>query len=276
MSEFDRALPLVLAHEGGYINHRLDPGGETNFGVTKRVYEEWCRARGLPVISVRQISNSEVSTIYRERYWNLFKGDEMPAGVGYVVFDGAVNSGVGQSVKWLQRALGPLYKGTVDGLSGPGTINAIKNHPNHDALIAEICRQRLAFLKALKTWPTFGKGWERRVRDVQKAGQAWASGPVPTPTPSRLVSPPVETAKAPASDIAEAPPVAPGDAAAYGGGATATISQAIGQLQALQGLPSVQQVILYLTIAGVVIALGGFAYRFWAARRKKEIKAVSA
>lgn len=273
MSEFERALPLVLAHEGGYVNHPRDPGGETNKGITKRVYDDWRRTRGLTAVSVRQISSSEVSAIYRERYWNLFKGDEMPAGVGYVVFDGAVNSGVAQSVKWLQRALGPLYKGTVDGLVGPGTINAIKDHSNHDALIAEICRQRMAFLKALKTWPTFGKGWSRRVSDVQRAGQAWASGPSAPPMP--LIKP-EETAKAPVTDIAEAPPVAPGDAIGYGGGAAATISQAIGQLQALQNIPSVQQVILYLTIAGVVVALGGFAYRYWAARRKKEIKAATA
>lgn len=273
MSEFEKALPLVLAHEGGYVNLKADPGGETNFGVTKRVYEEFRRSRGLPIISVRQISKSEVQAIYRERYWNLFKGDEMPAGVGYVVFDGAVNSGVGQSVKWLQRALRGYYNGAVDGLVGPGTIAAIKMHPNHDALIAEICRQRLAFLQALKTWPTFGKGWGRRVSDVQRAGQAWASGPSSPPMPLMATE---DSAKAPPTDIAAAPPVAPGDAAGYAGGATATISQAIGQLQALQGIPSVQQVILYLTIAGVVLALGGFAYRFWAARRKKEIKAVSA
>ena len=277
MTDFASALLKVLVHEGSWSNHSKDPGGATMKGVTQRVYDEWRRGRGMKAASVRYISQSELEAIYRERYWNLFRGDDMPDGVNYVVFDGAVNSGVGQSVKWLQRALAPAYKGTVDGIAGPGTIQAIATFNNNAALIDRICDQRMAFLKSLKTWGTFGKGWARRVSDVRALGKAWARNEPPmafaavtSPTPDD------EQAKALPSDIASAPPVAPGDAAAYGGGATATISQALGQLQALQGIPSVQQVILWLTVAGVVIAAAGFVYRFWAARRKAEIKKVSA
>lgn len=269
MSEFERALAKVLVHEGGYVNHPRDPGGETNKGITKRVYDDFRRARSLPLVSVRNISNSEVATIYRERYWNLFNGDEMPAGVSYVVFDGAVNSGVSQSVKWLQRALVPVYKGVVDGLVGPATLAAIDTYGDLRQLIDRICDQRMAFLKALKTWNTFGKGWTRRVEDVRRLGKAWVAG---APAPAMPESATVDTPKALPSDVAIAPPVAPGDAAAYGGGAAATISQAIGQLQAIQNIPSVANVILWLTVAGVAISLAGFAYRFWAARRKAEIK----
>ncbi len=106
MSEFDRCMPYILAHEGGYVNDLQDPGGETNFGIIRRVYDEYRRSKGLPVQSVKSITNAEVLDIYRSKYWDLFKGDDLPAGVSYVVFDSAVNSGVAQSVKWLQRALG--------------------------------------------------------------------------------------------------------------------------------------------------------------------------
>jgi lysozyme family protein len=176
MSEFERALTKVLVYEGGYVNNPKDPGGETNKGVTKAVYDSYRKGHGLPVQSVRLISDTELRDIYKSRYWDLFKGDEMPAGVSLIVFDGAVNSGVAQSAKWLQRALAPFYQGTVDGLVGPGTLAAIARHPDKRKLIADICAQRLAFLKTLKTWPTFGRGWSSRVVDVQRTAQAWAVG----------------------------------------------------------------------------------------------------
>jgi lysozyme family protein len=280
MSDFDLALPKVLIHEGGYSNHPKDPGGATMKGVTQRVYDDYRKNIGQPPRPVKIIGDDEIRDIYKRRYWDMFKGDEMPLGIAYVVFDGAVNSGVGQSVKWLQRALQPGYTGPVDGLVGDGTIRAINETLNKAALIDRICDQRMAFLKALKIWPTFKTGWTRRVSDVRVQGKAWSSGVQGQhnfiDAADDVAIGEVETPKAVASNAAEAPPVAPGDAVGYGGGVAATISQAIGQLQALQGIPSVQQWIMYLTIAGVVVGAAGFAYRFWAARRKKEIKQVMA
>jgi lysozyme family protein len=275
MSDFDLALPKVLVHEGGYSNHPKDPGGATMKGVTQRVFDDYLKNKGEQPRPVKTIGVSEIRDIYKRRYWDMFKGDQMPLGVAYVVFDGAVNSGVGQSVKWLQRALQPNYTGPVDGLVGDGTLRAVNDALNQAALIDRICDQRLTFLKNLKIWPTFKTGWSRRVADVRAQGKAWVSGGARhgfVDAVDDVAIKEVETPKALASNVAEAPPVAPGDAAGYGGGVAVMISQAIGQLQALQGIPSVQQWIMYLTIAGLTIGAAGFVYRFWAARRKKEIK----
>src|SRR6187401_363537 len=115
---FNKALQLVLAHEGGYVNHPKDPGGPTNKGITQRVYDMYRKDKGLNTRSVKNIDKAEISDIYKTRYWDMIKGDRLPDGIDYVVFDGAVNSGPGQSVKWLQRALGDNYAGKVDGQLG--------------------------------------------------------------------------------------------------------------------------------------------------------------
>jgi lysozyme family protein len=267
MSEFDRALKTVLVTEGGYVNHPKDPGGPTNKGVTQAVYDAYRKGKGLVTQTVRAITDAEIAAIYKLRYWDLFKGDEIADGVAYVVFDGAVNSGVGQSVKWLQRALAPYYKGAVDGLIGPGTLTAIEEHPNHDALIARICALRLAFMRALKTWSTFGRGWTWRVAAVLKTGQAWATGA--EAAPMRFVD--GAQAKAFLSDAKTGPAKAPGDLAAGGGSAGAAITQAINQLSPLTTTPTIASVVMWLTVAGVVVAAGGYAYRTWAKYRQDRI-----
>ena len=111
---FDKLFDRLIAHEGGYVNHPKDPGGATNKGVTQRVYDDYRRRNGLPTRDVRQLQEAERLNIFRGSYWNPIKGDQLPAGVGYVVYDGAVNSGVSQSVKWLQRALGIKADGQTD------------------------------------------------------------------------------------------------------------------------------------------------------------------
>lgn len=275
MTDFATALQKVLVHEGGFVNHPKDPGGATNKGVTQAVYDDYRRGLGMKIQTVRYIANSEMEAIYRRRYWDLIKGDELPDGVNYVVFDGAVNSGVNRSGKWLQMALRPVYDGEIDGTIGPRTIRAVTDFNNNAALIDRICDERMKFLRQLRTWSTFNKGWTRRVADVRSLGKAWANN-VP---PITFAPPAVDdraAAKAPASDLASAPPVAPGDAAAYGGGVAATVAQAIGQLQPLQAMPTIANVILYLTIAGVVISAGGFFYRFWAARKRARLAEVRA
>lgn len=268
MTEFQRALQKVLVHEGGYSNHKEDPGGATMKGVTQRVYDAYRKSMNMSPVPVRQISASEIEAIYRQKYWNLLKGDQMPAGVGYVVFDGGVNSGVSRSVKWLQMALAPYYTGVVDGLIGPATIAAVNDHPNHDALIARICDIRMKFLRALKTFKTFGRGWTARVAGVLAVGQAWATG---------AEAPPVAfmagmQAKALETDAKSAPPKALGDAAAGGGSVGTVIAQAIDQITPYATSQFVANVIVGLTIAGIVVTAGGLAYRFWAARKKAEIE----
>ena len=118
--DFAPALAAVLVHEGGYSNHPKDPGGPTMKGVIKRVYDDYRRSKGEPVRDVRQITDEELREIYRKRYWDLIQGDELPTGLDYVVFDGAVNSGPAQATKWLQRGLGV----GADGVLGPERLGA--------------------------------------------------------------------------------------------------------------------------------------------------------
>ncbi|HWL05680.1 MAG TPA: glycoside hydrolase family 108 protein [Xanthobacteraceae bacterium] len=178
---YSAALSRVLRHEGGFVHHPKDPGGATNQGIIQTTYDAYRRQRGLPTQSVRNLTSQERDAIYKTQYWDKIAGDRLPLGVDYVVFDGAVNSGVAQSVRWLQRALRAdgLYSGLIDGLVGAKTLDGVDQHPDHDALIGSICDQRMAFLRDLKTWGTFGKGWTNRVREVRTGGQAWAMGSVP-------------------------------------------------------------------------------------------------
>ena len=161
-SNFDAVLKSEFREEGGYVDHKADPGGATHMGVTFAVLQEW---RGHPITKadVKALTKAEASLIYEARYWNVIKGDSLPAGVDLMVMDGAVNSGPSQSAKWLQRAVGV----SADGKIGPTTLAAVFK-ANPVELINGIYEQRLAFLKKLKTWPTFGKGWQGRVDRVRK------------------------------------------------------------------------------------------------------------
>lgn len=263
IDEFKRSISKVLVHEGGYVDHPLDPGGATNRGVTQRVYDAFRLAAKQVKRSVRLITEDEVFAIYRTRYWNLIKGDSLPPGVGYVVFDGAVNSGVKQSVLWLQRALGIR----ADGVVGPDTINATNDYPDHDRLIAKIIERREKFLRALKTFKTFGKGWISRINGVLAVGQAWAMGSV-GPEIQFVVN---GNAKARIEDAKSPPPKAVGDATTGVGGASVVISQATDQLSPFANIEFVAKVIAGLTVVGAVVTIGGIAYRVWANKKSKEL-----
>src|SRR5690606_37798840 len=122
--------------------------------------------------SVLYIAAGEVRAIYRRQYWDLVRGDDLPSGLDYAVFDYAVNSGPGRAVKVLQRVLGV----TVDGAHRVNTLNALRTRKTVEVVNA-LCDCRLAFLKNLSTWGTFGKGWSRRVSDVRAAAVAMAAAP---------------------------------------------------------------------------------------------------
>ena len=178
IENFATSLTKVLRHEGGYSNHKDDPGGETNKGVTKKVYDAWRQVRNLPIRSVKQITADEVATIYRTNYWDAVKADKLPDGVDYCVFDGAVNSGPSRATRWLQAAL----RVGVDGRVGPETIEAAST-VGPSILISLICDTRLAFLRGLKTWATFGKGWDRRVSEVRRDAMLMVGVPQSVPRP---------------------------------------------------------------------------------------------
>lgn len=170
---FQSALAAVLKHEGGYVNHPKDPGGATNKGVTQAVYDASRRRWGNGTRSVKAITDSEVASIYRTQYWDAVAGDELPSGLDYAVFDYAVNSGPSRAIRHLQTALGV----SSDGVMGPTTLNAAKLR-SVKRTISDLCDIRMRFLRNLKTWSTFGKGWERRVTDVEaKALRMAQEGP---------------------------------------------------------------------------------------------------
>lgn len=153
---FDQAFTKLLGHEGGYVNHPNDPGGETMWGVTVAVARKFGYAG-----SMRDLPQDIAKKIYRSTYWDSVRADELPAGVRYAVFDAAVNSGPGQSIRWLQRALGVAD----DGKLGPITL-AAANQQDPDALRMKMLAQRLLFMTNLSTWSSFGKGWARRIASL--------------------------------------------------------------------------------------------------------------
>jgi lysozyme family protein len=161
---FPKALAAVLVHEGGFVNNPKDPGGMTNLGCTKAVWEEHC---GHPVDekAMRALTPSDVGPLYKRKYWDKVFGDDLPAGVDYVVFDAAINSGPSRAAKWLQACVGV----EVDGDIGPKTLTAVKTF-NSKTLIEDYCKRRLSFLMDLPTWNMFGKGWTKRVNNVNTIG----------------------------------------------------------------------------------------------------------
>jgi len=165
---WETAFQMVLKHEGGFVNNPKDPGGMTNLGVTKRVWEEFV-GREVDEREMRALTPDAVKPLYKKNYWDKIKGDQLPSGVDYAAYDLAVNSGVGRAAKYLQQIAGV----PADGLIGPQSIEAIKACPAEEVVDA-LCDMRLDFLKRLPTWNTFGKGWERRVVEVKQKASTMA------------------------------------------------------------------------------------------------------
>lgn len=160
MSEkFDRAFVELLGHEGGYVNNPADPGGETNWGITVAV----ARENGY-VGPMKDMDQSVAKTIYARKYW-LPEFESLPYPVAFQVFDAAVNSGVGQAVRWLQRALGVADDGRI----GPVTLRATQA-VDPLKLVLLFNAERLTFMTNLSTWGSFGKGWARRIAGNLKKG----------------------------------------------------------------------------------------------------------
>jgi lysozyme family protein len=163
-SNFDKCLAKMLAHEGGFVNHPQDPGGMTNLGVTKRVWEEWV-GHEVDEKQMRALTPETVAPLYKRKYWDAIRADELVAGVDYCVFDVAVNSGPGRAIKFLQGSVGV----TADGGFGSATMAAVEKAEEDPARLVELyCAKRLEFLQSLKTFETFGKGWSRRVAEVKE------------------------------------------------------------------------------------------------------------
>ena len=161
-ANFEQCLEMLLVHEGGYVNHKDDPGGETNLGVTRATWELWV---GHPVSEkeMRNLTPLMVSPLYKRKYWDACRADELVSGLDYCVFDVAVNSGVGRAVKLLQQSVGA----TPDGSFGSVTFGLVKQ-VDPTTLIERYCARRMEFLESLKSFPVFGRGWSRRVAEVKE------------------------------------------------------------------------------------------------------------
>jgi lysozyme family protein len=152
---FKECLDLVLKSEGGWVNHPQDPGGETNLGVTKRVWEEYV---GHPVKTMKNLTKDDVAPLYEQKYWRPCYCEVLPRGLDFVVFSMGVNAGPGRSVKLLQQSIGCV----PDGIIGPRTRELISSS-NGTTLIAKFSETRREYYRSLKLFPVFGKGWLNRV-----------------------------------------------------------------------------------------------------------------
>lgn len=146
---FDVAFDRLLGHEGGYVNDPNDPGGETKWGISKRSY---------PDLDIKNLTREEAKVIYRRDFWDRIHAEELHSAVAFQAFDTAINSGIGTSVRLLQRALGVAD----DGYWGPITRTAVRTVPLCDLLL-RFNAYRLDYMTRLSNWPNYGKGWARRI-----------------------------------------------------------------------------------------------------------------
>ena len=166
---YQPSLEMILHHEGGYVNHPRDPGGETNLGVTKRVYEEHGGEKDMKDLTVE-----DVAPIYKKGYWDKMKGDELPNGLDLCVFDFGVNAGPGRSAKYLQTMIGTV----ADGGIGPNTLKAVEAYVSEhgiDKSIENFQEARQGYYEKLSTFATFGKGWTRRVDETTQLAKMMIS-----------------------------------------------------------------------------------------------------
>jgi len=178
---FNRAVDAVLKHEGGFVNHPADPGGATNKGITIANFRRYVKPTGT-VGDLKALTTDQAKTVYRRMYWDAVHGAELPDGVDFAVFDFGVNSGPDRAIKYLQRIAGVAQDGRI----GPATLKAVRAIP-HAKLINDYQDARLAFLKGLKIWGTFGKGWSRRVSEVRSLALSMAANPSTAYTPKPSV-----------------------------------------------------------------------------------------
>jgi len=162
-SNFEKCLEMLLVHEGGFVNHPSDPGGMTNLGVTKQTWQEWV-GHDVSEKEMRSLTPTMVAPLYKRKYWDACRADELISGLDYCVFDVSVNSGVGRAIKLLQSSVGA----TPDGGFGSITAALVKKAEEDPQRIIELfSAKRLEFLESLKAFPVFGKGWSRRVQEVK-------------------------------------------------------------------------------------------------------------
>lgn len=249
ISTYDESLRLVLKYEGGYTNHPADPGGPTNWGITindARMY--WKKNATAQDVKVMPLSVAK--TIYKARYWDVLRCDELPPGLDYTIMDYGVNSGVGRSGKVLRRALGlPDNTSVVT-----DQVIAAVRKANITKLINFICSERMAFLRSLRTWPSFGKGWTARVTAVRAHSLNMAGKPTVL-TPEPIIPPKTEKAIIPINTKGQV------------GSSVGTAT--VGTTAAAQpGLPA--WAVIAIILVTVAIVVGAVLFFKWKQKRDQE------
>lgn len=156
MLGFDQAFDRLLGHEGGYVNDPSDPGGETQWGISKRSY---------PALTIRALTRDDAKRIYLRDFWARIQADTLPDGVAFQIFDFAVNSGIETAVRYLQRAIGVADDGHWGKVS-----QAAADAMSESDLIMRLCAERLDYMTRLSNWPSASKGWTRRVAQDLRYG----------------------------------------------------------------------------------------------------------
>ena len=149
---FDKCFTRLLGNEGGYVNNPSDPGGETNWGISKRSY---------PALDIKNLTQDDAKEIYKRDFWDKCSCWRLECGLDFAIFDCAVNSGASQAIKLLQQTLGVKD----DGILGEITIEAIRQEGRDSTLTAKFLGHRLQFMTNLRPWDTFSKGWARRIAE---------------------------------------------------------------------------------------------------------------
>jgi lysozyme family protein len=247
---YDEALRRVLVHEGGYTNHPSDPGGPTNFGITLADYRRYVKPNATAA-DVRAMSVGVAKAIYRKRYWDTQRCDELPVGLDYSIFDYGVNSGIGRSGRVLRRLVGLPENTNI--VTDQVLAAVAKRDPK--TLINGMNDERLRFLRGLGTWSVFGAGWSRRVAEVRAASlhmadQAGVRGA------ANVASPRVSSATDMPSGKGALPP--PKSAHAVIGAAGVGMAGGVASLLHNAGAHPLQIVAVIIGIAAVAGA--GFAF----------------
>lgn len=240
---FDTITPSLFSHEGGYSDDRHDPGNwtggkvgagrlvGTNHGIAAPTLAAH-RGQSISAADMRALTRDEAVTIYKRQYWDSVRGDDLPAGVDYAVYDYAVNSGPGRAARDLQRVL----RVKVDGVIGPMTIDAACRSAMTPAqIINALCDRRLAFMRSLKTWGRYGRGWSRRVGEVREKSLAISARTQDVDTVSPKVDvEPVPVPKAKPEDVSGFQAWRTPEGIAGGVGAVTTLLSAISDSEILQ------------------------------------------
>jgi len=168
-SNWKQAFEQMLASEGGFTDDTRDPGnalpdgraGSTMLGVTQYNWEQHI-GHQVTHDQMRKLTPADVEPLYKKKYWDAVRADELPSGIDYMVFDMGVNAGPGRAIKLLQSAVGV----PADGGLGPISMAAVLAADPVE-LIEKFSAEKEAFYRSLKTFETYGKGWLNRVAAVK-------------------------------------------------------------------------------------------------------------